>query len=95
MTQKIQTSSGNVFQDLGFAPEESTKLQLKAKLMHAIETYIDTNQLTQADAAAIMGVSRPRISDVVRGKIEKFTIDALIDMLSKANIKVEIHTSAA
>lgn len=65
MTQKIQTSSGNVFQDLGFAPEASTKLQLKAKLMHAIETYIETNH----DAAAIMGVSRPRISDVVRGKI--------------------------
>lgn len=95
MTEEIQESSGDVFQDLGFSPGESEKLRIKAKLMATIETFIVEKKLTQAEAAELMGVSRPRVSDVVRGRIEKFTIDALVDMLTKAGFQIEIATSAA
>lgn len=80
----MTVSSGDVFKDLDFSPEEAEKLNIKAQLMLEIRKYIEKNKLTQAAAAELMGVTRPRISDVTRGRIEKFTIDALVDMLSKA-----------
>lgn len=63
--------------------------------MSDIESYIKDNGLTQEQAAKIMGVGRPRISDVVRGKIDKFTIDALIDMLTRAGHHVNIIVGKA
>lgn len=87
---EIIESSGNVFKDLGFSQEESDKLIIKSKLMMEIESFIKNKGMTQAHAAELMGVTRPRISDVMRGKIDKFTIDALVDMLSKAGFQVAI-----
>ena len=87
---EIIESSGNVFKDLGFSQEESDKLIIKSKLMMEIESFIKNKGMTQAHAAELMGVTRPRISDVMRGKIDKFTIDALVDMLSKAGLQVTI-----
>ena len=95
MTNDVRDSTGDVFQDLGFTSGESEKLRIKAKLMTTIESYIAEKGLTQAQAADLMGVSRPRISDVVRGKIDKFTIDALVDMLTRAGFQVDINTTAA
>jgi len=87
---EIIESSGNVFKDLGFPQEESDKLLIKSRLMMEIESFIKNKGMTQAHAAGLMGVTRPRISDVMRGKIDKFTIDALVDMLSKAGLQVTI-----
>jgi len=84
MKTETVTSSGDVFKDLGFPAEEAEKLNIKSQLMLEVRKYIEKNNLTQEKAAEIMGVTRTRISDATRGKIEKFTIDALIDMLSKA-----------
>ncbi len=95
MTIDVRESTGDVFQDLGFTSGDSEKLRIKAKLMAAIEAYIAEKSLTQEQAADLMGVSRPRISDVVRGKIDKFTIDALVDMLTRAGFQVDINTTAA
>ena len=94
---EIIESSGNVFKDLGFSQEESDKLMIKSRLMMEIESFIKSKGMTQAHAAELMGVTRPRISDVMRGKIDKFTIDALVDMLSKAGLQVAItvkHSAA-
>ena len=94
---EIIESSGNVFKDLGFSQEESDKLIIKSRLMMEIESFIKSKGMTQAQAAELMGVTRPRISDVVRGKIDKFTIDALVDMLSKAGLQLAItveHSAA-
>ena len=63
--------------------------------MASIESFIAEKKLTQSQAAELIGISRPRISDVVRGKIEKFTIDALVDMLTKAGFHIDITTTAA
>jgi len=96
MKDKTVTSSGDVFKDLGFPPEVAEKLNIKSQLMLEVRRYIEKNKLTQERAAEIMGVKRTRISDATRGKIEKFTIDALIDMLSKAgkHFIVKVKTAA-
>ena len=73
-----------------FDEVESENLKIRAKLMQALDGYIKANNLTQANAAELMDVTQPRISDLMRGKINKFTIDMLITMLSKANINVSV-----
>jgi predicted XRE-type DNA-binding protein len=88
MTTKIRRSSGNVFRDLGFDREEAEHLRLRSALMIEIRKVLETRGLTQAAAAALFGVSQPRISDVVRGKIDLFSIDTLIDMLAHAGVRV-------
>ena len=92
---EIIKSSGNVFQDLGFSQEESDKLKIKSYLMMQIESFIKDKGMTQAQASELMGVSRPRISDIMRGKIDKFTIDALVDMLTKSGLKVAVTVEYA
>jgi len=88
MTTKIRRSSGNVFRDLGFDREEAEHLKLRSTLMIEIRKVIEERELTQAAAAALFGVSQPRISDVVSGKIDLFSIDALIDMLAHVGVRV-------
>jgi predicted XRE-type DNA-binding protein len=73
--ERIRHSSGNVFQDLGFAGEEAENLRVRADLMIALSELIEERGLTQAQAAQLLGVSQPRVSDLVRGKIDRFSVD--------------------
>lgn len=98
----ITKVGGNVFADLGFAPEEaaalqaeskrviSEKLAIKEMLMTELAEWIDEKKLKQADAAQILGVTRPRVSDVINKKAIKFTIDALVDMLARTGKHVQL-----
>lgn len=90
MKAKIRRSSGNVFRDLGFAAEEAANLKVRSDLMIRLSKLIDTRGLTQAEAAALFGVTQPRVSDLVRGKIDRFSIDTLVAMLGNAGLKVQI-----
>jgi predicted XRE-type DNA-binding protein len=90
MTAKLRRSSGNVFRDLGFTAEEATSLKLRADLMIQIRRLIEGRRLTQAAAAKRFGVTQPRISDLVRGKIDLFSIDTLVDMLARAGVRVRL-----
>ncbi len=90
MVAKMQRSSGDVFQDLGFEPDEAAHLRIRAALMARVRKLIEERGLTQAGAAKLFGVSQPRISDLVRGKIELFSIDGLVDMLAKARYRVSL-----
>ncbi|HLG58162.1 MAG TPA: XRE family transcriptional regulator [Vicinamibacterales bacterium] len=90
MTTKIRRSSGNVFRDLGFSAEEATNLKIRSDLMIRLSKLIETRGLTQAQAADLFGVTQPRISDLVRGKIDRFSIDTLIAMLGHAGVRVQI-----
>ena len=90
MTTKIRRSSGNVFRDLGFAAEEATNLKLRSDLMIRLSKLIDARGLTQGQAAEVFGVTQPRVSDLVRGKIARFSIDTLIAMLGHAGVSVQI-----
>lgn len=98
----ITPVGGNVFADLGFAPKEaaelkeqsqriiSEKLAIKESLMGELAEWITAEQLKQADAAKILGVTRPRVSDVMNKKAIKFTIDALVDMLARTGKHVQL-----
>ena len=87
----FEESSGNVFLDLGFPPQEAENLLLRAELISRVRELIRRRKLTQAQAARILHVSQPRISDLMRGKIHLFSIDALLTMLGHAGIQAEIR----
>jgi predicted XRE-type DNA-binding protein len=86
--------SGNVFVDCGFPPAEAENLRIRAKMMMALTAYIEERKITQSRAARIMGVSQPRISNLIRGKIGLFTIDTLVNMVTAAGLKVDIGITA-
>jgi predicted XRE-type DNA-binding protein len=86
----IKRSSGNVFRDLGFKGVEAEHLRLRADLMIEISKLIESRGLTQAEAAVQLGVTQPRISDLVRGKIDRFSIDTLIAMLGRGGVRVQL-----
>ncbi len=90
MAPKIRRSSGNVFRDLGFRPDEAENLKLRADLMIEIRKLIEHRRLTQVQAGALLGVTQPRISDLVRGKIDRFSIDTLVAMLGHAGVRVQL-----
>ncbi len=90
MKTKIRRSSGNVFRDLGLSRDEAEHLKVRSTLMIQIRKLLEARRLTQAAAADLFGVSQPRISDLVRGKIELFSIDTLVDMLANAGVRVSL-----
>ena len=94
MATVIHKSSGNVFTDLGFESEEALNLKVRSDLMIEISKLIEERGLTQAAAAELLQVTQPRISDLVRGKIERFSVDSLIAMLGHAGAKISFHVSA-
>ena len=90
MAKKITPSTGNVFEDLGFPKEEAENLRVRAALMATIRAILEEEGLTQAQAAKLFGVTQPRVSDLVRGKIELFSIDALVNMVAASGRHVDI-----
>ena len=92
----------NIFADLGFEPDEaakllaetdaiiSEKLSIKNSLMTELAGWIETKKLKQSEAAEILGVTRPRVSDVINKKAIKFTIDALVDMVARTGKHVRL-----
>ena len=96
---------GNVFADLGFDAQEaillkaesnrviSEKLAIKESLMSELAVWMNEQHLKQSDAAQILGVTRPRVSDVMNKKAVKFTIDALVDMLARTGKRVQLSVS--
>ncbi len=92
MARQIQRSSGNVFQDLGFDTEEAENLRVRSELMMELSKLVKTRRLSQDKAAKLFGVTQPRVSDLMRGKIHRFSVDSLIEMLGRAGMRVEIST---
>jgi predicted XRE-type DNA-binding protein len=88
MAMRVRKSSGNVFRDLGYSPKEADNLRVRAELMISLTRLIETRGLTQAQAAGLLGVTQPRISDLMRGKIHLFSVDGLIEMLGHAGAQV-------
>jgi predicted XRE-type DNA-binding protein len=89
--EKREESSGNVFLDIGCSPQQAENLLLRAHLMAHLRKVVRDRNLTQAAAASMFRVTQPRISDLARGKIDLFSIDALIAMLTHAGMKVELR----
>ena len=94
MDDVIVNSSGNVFVDLGFSPEEAAILQMRAELMADLRKFLKVKKLTQVKAAEILGVSQSRISDLATGKWERFSLEMLIILSTKAGMQVTLRTAA-
>lgn len=91
---KITPSSGNVFIDLGFDEAEAQVLALRADLMAQLDQQIKARKMTQVTAARLLGVSQSRISDLTRGKVEKFSLDTLVQFAARLGkpAKIELST---
>ena len=92
MTERIRRSSGNVFKDLGFPPDEAAHLLIRTDLMLEIKLILKERRLTQAKAAKLLGVSQPRVSDLVRARIDLFSIDTLVALLARLGVSVSLRT---
>lgn len=87
----ITKGSGDVFADLGFSPAESRNLRIRSEMMTALRKFIEQEGLTQAAAAKRLKVSQPRVSDLTRGKISRFSLDTLVNMLSDAGLEIDVR----
>jgi predicted XRE-type DNA-binding protein len=85
----------SVWDALGFSPQEAANLQARSELMLQLRAIIRENGWTQAVAAKRCGVSQPRINDLLRGKIGKFSIDALVNMATALGRRVDFELKAA
>ena len=90
---KITRGSGNVFRDVGFPSGEAHNLLLRSELMTRIEQFVKRGGLTQKDSALALGVTQPRLNDLLKGRIDKFSLDALVNMLGHAKLRVEIRVN--
>jgi predicted XRE-type DNA-binding protein len=90
MNTDITESTGNVFEDLDFESGEAKNLRVRARLMAPLERSIRERGITQAEAAEELGTTQARISELMNGKIQAFSIDALIKMLDRAGLEVDV-----
>lgn len=103
----VTETGGNVFADLGFSKSEAAKLKarsdelvktrlaMREHLAEEIAGWIKSENLLQEDAARILNVARPRVSEVVRKKINKFSLEKLVEMLGRAGKRVELVVKEA
>ena len=87
---KLTSSSGNVFRDVGFPDEQAEHLLIRSDLMIQVQKSIAAKRLKQAEAAKVLHVSQPRVSDLLRGRIDLFSTDTLIDMLARLGVGVRL-----
>jgi len=76
-------------------PEEAENMKLRSGVMVVLKDHLARTGLSQSQAAKLFGVTQPRVSDLMRGKINLFSLDALVNMASAAGLHVEIHVREA
>ncbi|MGH8677233.1 MAG: helix-turn-helix domain-containing protein [Burkholderiales bacterium] len=87
--------NASVWEAIENTPQEAAAMRARADLMIALQERLTALKLTQAESAALLGVTQPRVSDLVRGKIDLFSMESLIDMLSRSGIEVEVRLRKA
>jgi predicted XRE-type DNA-binding protein len=86
----VTPSTGNVFRDLGFPTAEAEHLRVRADLLIQVQKAIAAKGMKQAEAAKTLRVTQPRVSDLLRGRIDLFSTDTLIDMLARLGVGVRL-----
>lgn len=81
----------SVWDALADSPEQAANLRARAELMHAIAQHVRRHGWTQAEAARRCGVTQPRMNDLLRGRMSRFSLDALINMATAAGLRVHIE----
>jgi predicted XRE-type DNA-binding protein len=94
MRKKTTKSSGNVFIDFGFDPAEVAVLQMRSNLISDLRLYIEKQELTQAEAAGRLGIAQSRVSDLVRGKWDKFSLEMLITLEARLGRTIRVECAA-
>ena len=90
-----QKSFASVWDAIEDTPEEAENTKLRSSLMIALKAHMERVGLSQSEAAKIFGVTQPRVSDLVRGKINLFGLDALVNMAAAAGLHVEMTVQEA
>ena len=85
---KIIKGSANVFEDLGFDVQKSQNLLLRSQTMIALVQWFNASGMTQSSAAKTLGITQPRFNQLLKGKIEIFSLDALVNMATSAGMRV-------
>jgi predicted XRE-type DNA-binding protein len=87
-------SSGNVFADLGFESPEAAILEMRASLMSDLRAYIQSSGMSQTEAAGKLRIAKSRVSDLMRGKWDKFSLEMLITLEARVGRKVTLELAA-
>jgi predicted XRE-type DNA-binding protein len=95
MNKPKRNRHASVWDAIEDTPGEAAHMKARSSLMAAVIAQIEKNELTQAQAAKLFGVTQPRISDLMRGKIDLFSLDTLVNMLAAAGLRVEIKLKKA
>ena len=72
-------------------PEEAENMKLRSILLTALKNHLTRSKMSQAQAAKLFGVTQPRVSDLMRGKINPFGLDALVNMATAAGLQIEMR----
>lgn len=83
-------SSVNVFRDLGLREPQARNLALRSEIMIRIEEFVELSRLTHARAAARLGLTQPRLNASLKGKIDQFSLDALVNAATRAGLQVDL-----
>ena len=83
----------SVFDALAHSPEEALNMQLRAGLVREIRARVSAEGWTQLESARRLGVTQPRISDLLNGKLSKFSLDTLVNMLARLGGKVDLRVA--
>lgn len=92
---KFTRGSDNIFADLGFPPGEAENLRMRSDLMIEIEKFFRRSGLTQAQAARKLGITQPRLNALLKSRIEQFSLDALVEIASRAGLSVRLVVKKA
>lgn len=92
MTKKRYASVWDAIEE---SPAKAENLKLRSSLMLALKRHIEREGLNQTEAAKVFGVTQPRISDLMRGKIQLFGLDMLVNMLAAAGLRVTLRVKKA
>ena len=92
---KVERGSGNVFLDLGFGKAEAGNLKLRSELMMRIGDYCKASGRTQSEVAKALGLTQPRLNALLKGRIDQFSLDALVNVASRAGMSVRLVVKKA
>lgn len=84
----------NVFDALADTPAEAANMKARSELLSALKSEVESWGVTQDVAASRLGITRPRLNDLLRGKLGKFSLDALVNLTAAAGLKIKIHVAA-
>ena len=94
MKKKVERYA-SVWDAIADTPEKAANLRVRAELMHTIEEIVKENAWTQTEAAERCGVTQPRMNDLLRGRVSRFSLDALVNMATKLGRRVRVDLDAA